>query len=59
MSDSSKIIYVRADGALLGLTEKEYLAAIRRGKVHIRNAKQNERALKKYEGTINPGKRDS
>lgn len=54
--DSSKIIYVRADGALLGLTEKEYLAAIRRGKAHIRNAKQNERALKKYASAVNPRK---
>lgn len=53
MVDGSKIIYVRADGALLGLTEKEYLAAIRRGKAHIRNAKQNERALKKYASTVN------
>lgn len=56
MVDSSKIIYVRADGALLGLTEKEYLEAIRRGKVHIRNAKQNERALKKYASAVNPRK---
>lgn len=59
MADSSKIIYVRADGALLGLTEEEYIEALKRGKAHIRCAKQNERALKKYEGTVNPGKRDS
>lgn len=56
MSDSSKIIYVRVDGALLGLTEEEYIKALKRGKAHIRCAKQNERALKKYASTVDPRK---
>lgn len=59
MEDSSKIIYVRADGALLGLTEEEYINALKRGKVHIRCAKQNERALKKYASKTNPREHSS
>lgn len=56
MVDGSKIIYVRADGALLGLTEEEYINALKRGKAHIRCAKQNERVLKKYASTVDPRK---